>query len=150
MLPGVFHAPFGHVEDLKWFDEVLFDKLVSPEEVAAIILEPIQGEGGYVVPEDGFLAGVRAICDKHGILLIADEVQSAPAGPARCGPSRTGTWSRTSSLRPRELPAACPWGLDCPRVDHDQMGSGAHGTTYGGNPSPARRRSRRSSCSKAV
>ena len=57
LLPGVFHAPFGKVEDLRWFDEVLFDKLAPANEVAAIIVEPIQGEGGYVVPEDGFLAG---------------------------------------------------------------------------------------------
>ncbi len=76
MLPGIFHAPYGRVEDLRWFDEVLFDKLVPASEVAAIIVEPIQGEGGYIVPEDGFLAGLRRICDEHGILLIADEIQS--------------------------------------------------------------------------
>src|SRR5665811_277247 len=70
------------VSDLAWFDEVLFDKLVPANEVAAIIVEPIQGEGGYVVPEDGFLEGLRAICDQHGILLIADEIQS--------GAGRTG------------------------------------------------------------
>ena len=57
LLPGVYHAPYGHVEDLRWFDEVLFDKLAPADEVAAIIVEPIQGEGGYIVPEDGFLAG---------------------------------------------------------------------------------------------
>src|SRR4029078_12079668 len=66
LLPGIFHAPYGRVEDLRWFDEVLFDKLAPASEVAAIIVEPIQGEGGYVVPEDGFLQGLRAICDKHG------------------------------------------------------------------------------------
>ena len=114
MLPGVFHAPFGHVADLKWFDEVLFDKLVPPEEVAAVIVEPIQGEGGYVVPEDGFMQGLRAICDEHGILLIADEVQCGAAGPARCGLSRTGTSSLTSSPRPRESPAACPSARSSP------------------------------------
>ena len=80
---GVFHAPYGRVEDLRWFDEVLFGKLVPADEVAAIIVEPIQGEGGYIVPEDGFLQGLRKICDAHGILLIADEIQS--------GAGRTGT-----------------------------------------------------------
>ena len=55
---------------------MLFDKLVPADEVAAIIVEPIQGEGGYIVPEDGFMQGLREICDKHGILLIADEIQS--------------------------------------------------------------------------
>ena len=83
LLPGVFHAPFGRVEDLRWFDEVLFDKLAPANEVAAIIVEPIQGEGGYVVPEDGFLAGLREICDRHGIVLVFDEIQS--------GAGRTGT-----------------------------------------------------------
>ncbi len=82
LLPGVYHAPFGKVDDLRWFDEVLFDKLVPANEVAAIVVEPIQGEGGYIVPEDGFLEGLRAICDKHGILLVADEIQS--------GAGRTG------------------------------------------------------------
>ena len=62
LLPGIFHAPYGRVEDLRWFDEVLFDKLAPANEVAAIIVEPIQGEGGYVVPEDGFLQGLRRIC----------------------------------------------------------------------------------------
>ena len=135
MLPGVFHAPFGRVEDLKWFDEVLFDKLVSPEEVAAIILEPIQGEGGYVVPEDGFLAGVRAICDKHGILLIADEVQ--------CGAGRTGKmWAiQNWNVEPdivataKGIASGMPLGAFIARESlMTKWGSGAHGTTYGGNP----------------
>ncbi len=135
MLPGVFHAPFGHVEDLKWFDEVLFDKLVSPEEVAAIILEPIQGEGGYVVPEDGFLAGVRAICDKHGILLIADEVQ--------CGAGRTGKmWAiQNWDVEPdivataKGIASGMPLGAFIARESlMTKWGPGAHGTTYGGNP----------------
>ena len=82
MLPGVYHAPFGHVADLKWFDDVLFKHLVPANEVAAIIVEPIQGEGGYLVPEDGFIQGLRKICDAHGILLISDEVQ---AGAGRTG-----------------------------------------------------------------
>ena len=82
LLPGIFHAPYGKVEDLRWFDEVLFDKLAPANEVAAIIVEPIQGEGGYIVPEDGFLQGLRAICNEHGILLIVDEIQS--------GAGRTG------------------------------------------------------------
>ena len=63
MLPGIFHAPFGHVADLEWFDQTLFKHLVPADEVAAIIVEPIQGEGGYVVPEDGFMQGLRRICD---------------------------------------------------------------------------------------
>ena len=135
MLPGVFHAPFGHVADLKWFDEVLFDKLVSPEEVAAIILEPIQGEGGYVVPEDGFIAGLRKIADEHGIVLIADEVQ--------CGGGRTGKmWAiQNWDVEPdiiataKGIASGMPLGAFIARDSlMTKWGPGAHGTTYGGNP----------------
>jgi 4-aminobutyrate aminotransferase len=135
MLPGVFHAPFGHVEDLKWFDEVLFDKLVPPEEVAAIILEPIQGEGGYVVPEDGFIQGLRAIADKHGILLVSDEVQA--------GAGRTGKmWSISNwGVEPdivataKGIASGMPLGAFIARESLMlKWGPGAHGTTYGGNP----------------
>lgn len=135
MLPGVFHAPYGHVADLRWFDDVLFDKLVSPEEVAAIILEPIQGEGGYVVPEDGFIAGLRKICDKHGILLIADEVQS--------GGGRTGKmWAiQNWDVEPdivataKGIASGMPLGAFIARDSlMTKWGPGAHGTTYGGNP----------------
>jgi 4-aminobutyrate aminotransferase len=135
MLPGIFHAPFGHVADLKWFDEVLFDRLVPADEVAAIIVEPIQGEGGYVVPEDGFLQGLRAICDKHGILLIADEVQA--------GAGRTGKmWSiQNWDVEPDILVTAKGIASGMPLsafIARDSLmtkwGPGAHGTTYGGNP----------------
>ena len=135
MLPGVFHAPFGHVADLKWFDEVLFDRLVPPTEVAAIIVEPIQGEGGYVVPEDGFLQGLRRICDEHGILLIADEVQS--------GAGRTGKmWAiQNWDVEPDIVATAKGIGSGLPIgafIGRESLmtrwGPGAHGTTYGGNP----------------
>jgi 4-aminobutyrate aminotransferase len=135
LLPGVFHAPFGHVDDLRWFDEVLFDKLTPADEVAAIIVEPIQGEGGYVVPEDGFLEGLRAICDRHGILLIADEIQS--------GAGRTGTmWAIEQwGVRPdilltaKGIASGMPLGAMVARAHlHESWGPGAHGSTYGGNP----------------
>src|SRR5437763_14375759 len=64
LLPGIFHAPFGRVDELRWFDEVLFDRLAPPHEVAAIIVEPGQGEGGCTVPEGGFLAGVPDRCGR--------------------------------------------------------------------------------------
>ena len=135
LLPGVFHAPFGKVEDLRWFDEVLFDKLAPADEVAAIVVEPIQGEGGYVVPEDGFLEGVRAICDRHGILLVADEIQS--------GAGRTGTmwaieqWGVKPDilLSAKGIASGMPLGALVARADLlEAWGPGAHGSTYGGNP----------------
>ena len=135
MLPGVYHAPFGHVEDLKWFDDVLFKHLVPADEVAAIIVEPIQGEGGYLVPEDGFIQGLRRICDEHGILLISDEVQA--------GAGRTGKmWSiQNWDVEPdivataKGIASGMPLGAFIARDSlMSQWGPGAHGTTYGGNP----------------
>jgi 4-aminobutyrate aminotransferase len=135
LLPGVFHAPYGRVEDLRWFDEVLFDKLAPPHEVAAIIVEPVQGEGGYIVPEDGFLQGLRRICDEHGILLIADEIQS--------GAGRTGKmwavehWGVQPDilLSAKGIASGMPLGAMIARADLlEAWGPGAHGSTYGGNP----------------
>jgi 4-aminobutyrate aminotransferase len=135
LLPGVFHAPYGRVEDLRWFDEVLFDKLAPASEVAAIIVEPVQGEGGYIVPEDGFLQGLRRICDEHGILLIADEIQS--------GAGRTGTmwavehWGVQPDilLTAKGIASGMPLGAMVARAELlEAWGPGAHGSTYGGNP----------------
>jgi len=135
LLPGVFHAPYGRVEDLRWFDDVLFDKLAPANEIAAVIVEPIQGEGGYIVPEDGFLSGLRAICDEHGILLIADEIQS--------GAGRTGTmwaiehWAVQPDilLTAKGIASGMPLGAMIARAALlEAWGPGAHGSTYGGNP----------------
>jgi 4-aminobutyrate aminotransferase len=135
MLPGIFHAPYGRVEDLRWFDEVLFDKLVPANEVAAIVVEPIQGEGGYIVPEDGFLQGLRRICDEHGILLVADEIQS--------GAGRTGKmwaiehWGVEPDilLTAKGIASGMTLGALVARAELlEAWGAGAHGSTYGGNP----------------
>jgi 4-aminobutyrate aminotransferase len=135
LLPGVFHAPYGRVEDLRWIDEVLFDKLAPADEVAAIVVEPVQGEGGYIVPEDGFLEGLREICDRHGILLVADEIQS--------GAGRTGTmwaieqWGVEPDilLSAKGVASGMPLGALIARADLlEAWGPGAHGSTYGGNP----------------
>lgn len=135
LLPGIFHAPYGRVEDLRWFDEVLFDKLVPADEVAAIIVEPVQGEGGYVVPEDGFLQGLRRICDEHGILLIADEIQT--------GAGRTGKmwavehWGVEPDilLTAKGIASGMTLGAMIARAELlETWGPGAHGSTYGGNP----------------
>ena len=135
LLPGVFHAPYGRVEDLRWFDEVLFEKLAPASEVAAIFVEPIQGEGGYIVPEAGFLEGLRRICDTHGILLVADEIQS--------GAGRTGRmWAIEHTgvepdilLSAKGIASGLPLGA---MIARDELmtawGMGAHGSTYGGNP----------------
>ena len=135
LLPGIFHAPFGHVADLAWFDEVLFDKLVPASEVAAIIVEPIQGEGGYIVPETGFLEGLRELCSRHGILFVADEIQS--------GTGRTGKmwavdhWNVEPDilLTAKGIASGMPIAAMVTRAEiMESWGVGAHGSTYGGNP----------------
>src|SRR6185369_13468185 len=117
------------------FDDVLFDKLAPADEVAAIIVEPTQGEGGYIVPEDGFLQGLRDICDQHGILLVADEVQS--------GAGRTGKmWAVDHwDVKPdilisaKGIASGMTLGAMIARRDlMEHWGPGAHGSTYGGNP----------------
>ena len=135
LLPGIYHAPFGRVEDLKWFDDVLFSRLVPADEVAAVVIEPIQGEGGYIVPEDGFLQGLRELCTKHGILLIVDEIQS--------GAGRTGKmwaiehWDVEPDilLAAKGIASGMPISAMVARAEiMEHWGVGAHGSTYGGNP----------------
>jgi 4-aminobutyrate aminotransferase len=145
-MPGVTHVPYpnpyrplfaGDDAGRATLDYVrlLFEKNVPPREVAAILVEPIQGEGGYLVPPDGFLAGLRALCDEHGILLVFDEVQS--------GVGRTGKmfacehWDVAPDLMclAKGLGSGLPIGaLVARRRLMSQWKRGAHGNTYGGNP----------------
>jgi 4-aminobutyrate aminotransferase len=135
LLPSIFHAPFGRLEDLDWFDQVLFDRLAPPDEVAAVIVEPIQGEGGYVVPEDGFLEGLRDITTRHGIVLIADEIQS---GAGRTGKMWAVEHWRVEPdvvLTAKGIASGMPLGGMIARAElMEAWGKGAHGSTYGGNP----------------
>jgi 4-aminobutyrate aminotransferase len=133
LLPGVYHVPFSNA-GLEEIEQRIFKRLMPADEFAAVIVEPIQGEGGYVVPEDGFLARLREICDRHGILLLADEVQS--------GAGRTGKmWAiQHWDVEPDILIAAKGIGSGMPvsamvaRAEVMSWGAGAHGSTYGGNP----------------
>ncbi|HXX92418.1 MAG TPA: acetyl ornithine aminotransferase family protein [Planctomycetota bacterium] len=131
LLGEVTHAPFG---DLEFIEKVLFKKTTPPDDVAAIFVEPIQGEGGYNVAPPGFLPGLRALCDKHGILLVVDEVQS--------GLGRTGKmWAIEHwGVEPDILCCAKPIGGGLPlgamlaRQELHRWPSGAHANTFGGNP----------------
>jgi len=135
LLPGIFHAPFGHVEDLRWFDDVLFERLAPANEVAAIIVEPIQGEGGYLVPEDGFLEGLREICDRHGILLIADEIQSGAGRTGRMWAVEHWGVKPDILLAAKGIASGMTIGAMIARAPLlEAWGAGAHGSTYGGNP----------------
>ena len=135
LLPGIYHAPFGHVEDLRWFDEVLFERLVPANEVAAIVIEPIQGEGGYVIPEDGFLEGLRAMCDRHGILFVADEIQSGTGRTGRMWAVEHWGVEPDILLTAKGIASGMPLGAMVTKASIMESWSiGAHGSTYGGNP----------------
>ena len=145
-MPGVTHVPYpnpyrplfaGSDQGAAVLDYIrmLFERNVPPSEVAAILVEPIQGEGGYIVPPDGFLAGLRRLCDEHGILLIFDEVQS--------GVGRTGKMYACEhwGVQPDILTSAKGLGSGLPigaviarRRVMEHWKRGAHGNTYGGNP----------------
>ncbi|HXY98295.1 MAG TPA: acetyl ornithine aminotransferase family protein [Steroidobacteraceae bacterium] len=145
-MPGVTHVPYpnpyrplfaGADQGRAVLDyiEMLFQSNVPPAEVAAIVVEPIQGEGGYLVPPDSFLPGLRALCDRHGILLIFDEVQ--------CGIGRSGKmfasqhWGVSPDIMTlaKGLASGLPMGLVVARRSHmEKWKRGAHGNTFGGNP----------------
>jgi 4-aminobutyrate aminotransferase len=131
LLPGVHHAPYG-VDG--YIEDVLFKHLVTPEEVAAVIVEPLQGEGGYIVPPSGWLARIQELCVQHGILFVADEIQS--------GIGRTGKlWAvEHEGIQPdillsgKGLASGMPLGALIARSDLMKWSAGAHGSTFGGNP----------------
>ena len=148
LLSGVFHVPYantyrcpyGHeVKDCctdcaKFIERVLFTKIVDPQEVAAIIVEPIQGEGGYVPGPAEFLRDLQRICRQHGILLITDEVQS--------GMGRTGKWwaGDHSGIEPdilcvaKGIASGLPLSATIARAGVMDWKPGAHASTFGANP----------------
>jgi 4-aminobutyrate aminotransferase len=133
LLPGVYHVPFGSA-GLDELEQRVFRRLMPADEFAAVIVEPIQGEGGYVVPDAAFFPRLREICDRHGILLIADEVQS--------GAGRTGKmWAIEHFgvepdilLTAKGIASGMPIGAMIARAEVMDWTTGAHGSTYGGNP----------------
>jgi 4-aminobutyrate aminotransferase len=118
----------------RYIEEKLFKTILPPEEVAAIFVEPIQGEGGYVVAPDNFLRELRGICDRHGILLVVDEVQS--------GAGRTGKWwaIEHSGVQPdivcmaKGIASGMPLGVCMSRAEIMDWVPGSHASTFGGNP----------------
>jgi 4-aminobutyrate aminotransferase len=147
-MPGVFHAPYADcyrcplsldpgscaAECLDFIDDQLLAHLVSPDEVAAILVEPIQGEGGYVVAPDVFMKRLRELTAEHGMLLIADEVQS--------GMGRTGAMFAIehTGVRPdviaiaKGIASGLPLGVTVARADLMTWPPGTHASTFGGNP----------------
>ncbi len=146
-MPGVTHVPYPNTfrplfagEDqgkavLDYIETMLFRCNVPPTEVAAILVEPIQGEGGYLVPPDGFLQGLRDLCDRHGILLIFDEVQSGIGRTGRMFASQHWGVSPDIMTLAKGLGSGLPIGLTVACRRHmEKWKRGAHGNTYGGNP----------------
>ena len=146
-MPGVTHVPYPNnyrpifagddqgAAVLNYIENVLFVSNVPAKEVAGILIEPVQGEGGYIVPPDGFLQGLRELCDRYGIMLIFDEVQS--------GIGRTGKMfaAHHVDVKPdimtlaKGLGSGMPIGLVVAKKKHmEKWKRGAHGNTYGGNP----------------
>ncbi len=150
LVPGVTHVRYpdvyrgcsGGAQDAEAFalgcaryiEEKLFKTILPPEEVAAIFIEPVQGEGGYVVAPTPFMQELRRICDKHGILLVADEVQS--------GIGRTGKWwaIEHTGVQPdiicsaKGIASGMPLGVMMSRADIMDWVPGSHASTFGGNP----------------
>jgi 4-aminobutyrate aminotransferase len=142
---GVFVAPFPYAYRYGWDEEttlkfclkelkLLLKTQTAPEETAAILVEPIQGEGGYIVPPAGFFPALRELCDHYGILLIADEIQS--------GFGRTGQWLALNHwnvipdvvIMAKGLASGLPLSGLAARPEHmAKWRTGAHGGTYGGN-----------------
>ena len=146
LMPGVFVAPFPYAYRYGWEPErardwclqeleYLLQTQTAPQETAAVLVEPVLGEGGYVVPPDGFLQGLREICDAHGMLLILDEIQT--------GFGRTGRWFALEHFQvepdivvaAKGLASGLPLSAVVSRMElMEKWNPGTHGGTYGGNP----------------
>ncbi|MEA3328101.1 MAG: acetyl ornithine aminotransferase family protein [Chloroflexota bacterium] len=146
---GVVHVPFpdpyrpllvrrkgeGYGETIvRYIEEQILARIVPPDEVAGFLVEPIQGEGGYIVPPPDFFPALRELCNKYGILLIADEVQS--------GMGRTGNWWAIENFgvepdiitSAKGIASGMPLGAMISRKEMMNWPKGSHGNTFGGNP----------------
>jgi 4-aminobutyrate aminotransferase len=145
-LPGVYHAPYpdtyrfnGSADEcaeasLSYIRDQIFVHLITPDEVAAIVVEPIQGEGGYIVPPKAFLQGLRELTAEHGIALVCDEVQS---GMGRTGKmfalEHFGLTADVINIA-KGIASGMPLGITCARAEIMSWPPGAHASTFGGNP----------------
>ena len=147
-MPGVFHAPYADcyrcpvglkpdncaAECLDFIEHQLFMHLMTPEEVAAVVIEPIQGEGGYVVAPAQFLERLREITNKHGILLVVDEVQSGMGRSGRMFAIEYTNVKPDVIAIAKGIASGMPLGVAVARADLMTWPPGAHASTFGGNP----------------
>jgi 4-aminobutyrate aminotransferase len=130
LVPEVQHALFGDLESVR----ALLRTTCPPDELAAIFVEPIQGEGGYVVPPPEFLPGLRSLCDEHGILLVLDEVQSGIGRTGRMFASEHWGVAGDIVCLAKGIANGLPLGAIIARADVMDWPSGSHASTFGGNP----------------
>ena len=149
-MPEVVHVPYGYCyrcasrEDapvggcdphsVAYIEEEIFHRLVPPDEVAAVFVEPIQGEGGYLVPPSSWLQDLRKLCDRHGILLIADEIQTGLGRTGRMFAIEHSGVVPDMICTAKALAGGLPLGALVARADLMAWESGAHANTFGGNP----------------
>ncbi len=147
-MPGVLHAPFAdcyrcplgltpdscEAECLNFIEDELFMHLVTPDDVAAIVVEPIQGEGGYVVAPTQFLERLRALTSAHGILLVVDEVQSGMGRTGRMFAIEHAGVKPDAIAIAKGIASGMPLGIAAARADLMTWPPGAHASTFGGNP----------------
>jgi 4-aminobutyrate aminotransferase len=147
-LPEVYHVPYGYryrcdfcrgepactMRCVSSIEDDLFAKRLDPKSVAAIVVEPIQGEGGYVVPPSGYLKALRELCDRHGILLVCDEVQSGIGRTGRMFACEYEGIEPDVLLAAKGLGSGMPIGAIIAKESIMKWHPGAHGTTFGGNP----------------
>ena len=148
MMPGVYHAPYGNcyrcpvgksaascaAECLDFVEDQILVHLVSPDEVAAVLVEPIKGEGGYVVPAPQFHQRLRELTKKHGILLIADEVQSGMGRTGRMFACEHFGLDADIVAIAKGIASGLPLGVTAARAELMTWPPGAHASTFGGNP----------------
>jgi 4-aminobutyrate aminotransferase len=148
LMPGVYHAPYANcyrcpvgakpdscaAECLSFLEDQLFIHLVAPDEVAAIVVEPIQGEGGYLVPPKQFLQRLRELTSQHGMLLVVDEVQSGMGRTGRMFASEHFDLKGDIVTMAKGIASGLPLGVACARADVMTWPPGAHASTFGGNP----------------
>lgn len=148
LLPDVTHVPYAYcyrcpfnltypkcaLECIRYIDEVVFKKIAPPEEVSAIFVEPIQGEGGYVVPPKGFLPALRELCNKYDILLVDDEVQSGMGRTGRMFAIEHFNTKADMYCIAKGVASGLPLGVCVANASLMNWPPGAHASTFGGNP----------------